>query len=66
VSHRETFSVEAGPGPLIATAIHDGHALSPEIAELMFGAAVIDALERKVIYVQTYGRSFDNVHMAMI
>jgi glutathione synthase len=31
-----------------------------------FGSAVIEALERKVMYLKTYGRSFDNVHMAMI
>lgn len=29
------WTVQHGPGPIVATAIHDGHALRPEVAEAM-------------------------------
>jgi N-formylglutamate amidohydrolase len=33
-----TFACQIGDGPLIATAIHDGHALWPEVAELVLAS----------------------------
>ena len=35
VSSDRWWTVQSGPGPIVATAIHDGHDLRPEAAELM-------------------------------
>ena len=35
VSNERWWTVQHGPGPIVATAIHDGHELRPEIAEAM-------------------------------
>jgi hypothetical protein len=99
------WRLHLGGGQLVATAIHDGHELRPEVADLMalsdaerlreedpftaewttiaptrlvgtrskfevgsaqkftninFARYVIDAIDRKVQYMNFYGRNFDN------
>src|SRR5688572_1430286 len=35
VPNDQCWTVREGPGPVVATAIHDGHELRPEVAEAM-------------------------------